>query len=217
MIHLIFVLIGSFSTFAEEKSTSVFSADEAAASVATPAPVPAAPKLRMNFSSYYYSFQGERAAITNEYEFGKITSRLDFLNFNYALPANWSVNLLVQHYDSYIETRFPKVEVPVWKQSNDRINGIADTYLTVIAPIQLSYPLMITADVGVSMPTGAIDVKAVNLPGLENINLAYNAQLGSGTLDGLAGATVLYLQPNYQIGSRFFANIRTGRDRKSVV
>ncbi|MCB9072988.1 MAG: hypothetical protein H6623_05140 [Bdellovibrionaceae bacterium] len=170
------------------------------------------PKLRATFSSYYYSFEGRRAAITNLYEFGKITSRLDFFNMNYALPNNWSLNLLLQHYDSYIETRFPFIkDDPTLDHSNDRIEGLSDSYLTVVAPITMSFPIMVTADFGVSIPTGSIAVKS-HLPKFETVNLAYNAQLGSGTYDALAGFTVLYIKTQYQLGSRFLANIRTGRN-----
>lgn len=214
---LIFSFCAFLQSWANDTSTDLslankpsLSSSESAGSTATA--VPAQPHWRLNFSSYYYAFQGERGAVTNLYDFDKITSRMDFFNLNYVLPQNWSLNILLQHFDSYIETKFPAVENPLWKQSNDTIRGFSDTYITLIAPIKMGYPIVVTADVGVSIPTGAIDFKAVNLPGLESINLAYNAQLGSGTVDGLAGLTFLYLQPQYQAGSRLFANFRTGRN-----
>jgi hypothetical protein len=207
LLAVLLFLLPAQCLYAEQQKST------ASASVSTPIaqPVVAPPKWRANFSSYYYSFEGKRAAVTNEYDFGKITSRLDFFNLNYSLPKNWSANLLFQHYDSYIETKFPNQTLPEYKQSNDRINGLADTYLTLIAPIKMSFPLILTGDFGVSLPTGSIAFKA-HLPGLEAFNLAYNAQLGSGTYDALAGLTALYLQPKYQLGSRLFANIRTGRN-----
>ncbi len=174
--------------------------------------VPTLPTWKLNYSQYFYSFQGDRASVSNDYDFDKITSRMQFLNVNYALPKNWSVNVLVQHYDNYIETIFPKFQNTAFARSDDRITGISDTYITVIAPVSLGYPWVVTADFGVSLPTGDIGYKA-HLPGLENINLAYNAQLGSGTVDGLLGGTLLYLQPNYMIGGRAFANIRTGQNK----
>lgn len=177
--------------------------------------VPAQPQWRLNYAQYFYSFQGERGAINNSYDFDKITSRMEFFNINYALPKNWSFNVLLQHYDNYIETLFPNYAKinPALGRSNDRIKGFSDTYVTLVAPVSLGYPWVVTADFGASFPTGRIDYKAVNLPGFENYNLAYNAQLGSGTTDGLLGATVLYLQPNYVFGTRAFANIRTGMSK----
>lgn len=177
--------------------------------------VPAPPTWKLNYSQYFYSFQGERPAITNEYDFDKITSRMEFFNINYALPQNWSVNVLFQHFDNYIETLFPEAGKlnPLFARSDDRIKGLSDTYITVVAPVSLGYPWVVTADFGVSLPTGNLDYKAVNLPGLEAINLAYNAQLGSGTVDGLLGGALLYLQPNYIWGARAFANIRTGTNK----
>lgn len=215
MISVIFYIILSCSlVFSADDATSKINNESAAveATGTVASAVPVLPKWRLNFSSYYYAFQGERAAVTNLYDFDKITSRMDFFNINYSLPKNWSLNILLQHFDNYIETKFPTVTNPLWKQSNDTIRGISDTYVTVVAPLKMSYPLFVTADVGLSLPTGRIDYKAVNLPGLESINLAYNAQLGSGTVDGLAGLTVLYLQPQYQWGSRLFTNWRTGRN-----
>lgn len=206
MITLLFSILIAFGASGEEQISSE------AAAISTPAPPIKMPRWRLNFSSYYYAFKGERAAVTNLYDFGDINTRMDFLNINYALPKNWSVNVLFQHFDSYIESKFPSTPWP-WAQSNDRIRGMGDTYLTAMAPIKIGYPIMITADFGLSLPTGGIDYKAVNLPGLESFHMAYNAQLGSGTVDGLAGATILYLQPKYQIGSRVFANIRTGTNK----
>lgn len=206
MMCLFIALLLSISTFAQEEQPEK-------TSVNTTAPVLQAPKWRLNYFSYYYAFQGERAAVTNLYDFDKITARLDFLNVNFALPKNWSLNVLFQHQDNYIETRFPRETNPLWKASNDRINGLADTYVTVLAPVVTAYPVFVTADFGVSLPTGAIDYKAVNLPGLEIYNLAYNAQLGSGTTDGLLGLTAIYMGADYQVGSRFFSNIRAGRNK----
>jgi hypothetical protein len=202
IIALLSMLV-SFTALAQEESSTE------AAAISTPAPAIEAPKWRLNFSTYYFAFEGERGAVTNLYDFGDINTRMDFLNINYALPKNWSFNVLFQHFDSYIESKFPSTAWP-WAESNDRITGFGDTYFTTIAPLKIGYPVVITADFGLSVPTGAIDYNAVNLPGLESFHLAYNAQLGSGTVDGLAGATILYLQPNYQFGSRVFANIRTG-------
>lgn len=206
MILILFSVVLSFTASAQDidkENPSVQTAEVV---------VPAAPKWRLNYSQYFYSFQGERGAITNDYDFDKITSRMEFFNINYALPNNWSLNVLLQHYDNYIETLFPNYAKinPNLGRSNDRIKGFSDTYVTLIAPVSLGYPWVVTTDFGVSFPTGGIDYKAVNLPGFESYNLAYNAQLGSGTTDGLLGTTVLYLQPNYVIGARAFANIRTG-------
>lgn len=211
MISVVLSLFVSLSAFATEASSeaSTITPDVA---VVTPAPAIAPPKWRLSFSSYYYAFKGERGAVSNLYDFGDINTRMDFFNINYALPKNWSLNILAQHFDSYIESKFPSSPWP-WAESNDRIKGLGDTYFTLIAPVRIGYPFVITADVGFSLPTGGIDYKAVNLPGLESFHMAYNAQLGSGTVDALAGVTVLYLQPQYQIGSRLFSNIRTGTNK----
>ncbi len=107
------------------------------------------------------------------------------------------------HLNNYVETELGG------KLYKDRTKGFGDTAIAAIHPIALSANLITIYDIGVSLPTGSINMKNQNAP---QRNYAYNMQLGSGTYDALLGATALYIQPVYQIGGRGSATLRTGEN-----
>lgn len=174
--------------------------------------VPATPNWKVNLMSYYYDIKGKKAADSNEYDFDKLNTRIDLLSVSYTLSPAWTFNVLAQHYEFYTETIFPKFSnVPDYARSYDRTEGAGDTYLTLITPITYQNSWLVIGDFGVSVPTGTINNKS-NLPGLQDYNLAYNAQHGSGTYDAIGGLTALYMQPKYLFGSRAFADVRAGKN-----
>lgn len=173
--------------------------------------IPTIPKWKISMMSYYYDIKGKKAADNQTYDFDKINSRLDLMNVNYALNSTWSLNLLLQHYEFYTESIFPLAAGTMYERSYDRTMGAGDTFITLMAPITFQNSWLVLGDFGVSVPTGTINNKS-NLPGLQDINLAYNAQHGSGTYDLIGGITALNMQPSYTFGSRVFADIRTGKN-----
>ena len=196
-------LLLTLATWADDSAKSVSSATVVSA--------PAAPNWKISLMSYYYDIQGKKAADSNEYDFNNLNSRLDLLNVSYSLSPAWTLNVLAQHYEFYTETVFPKAAGTIYAESFDRTTGAGDTFITLITPVLFQGSFLVLADFGVSVPTGTINNKSY-LPGLQDYNLAYNAQHGSGTYDILAGMTGLYMQPKYQVGTRAFADIRTGKN-----
>lgn len=192
---------------------SVFSLSSWAQSSEQPAQAAVTqPKLATTLSSYYYDLKGKKGDDRGFYDFNKLNARIDLLSVGYGTAGSWTVNLLVQHYELYTETLFPKAIAP-WDYSEDRTVGMGDTYLTVLAPVYFLQSWMIIPDFGVSIPTGSINYKS-HLPGLQTANLAYNAQHGSGTYDAILGVTALFSQPEKSLifGNRLGATIRTGKN-----
>lgn len=167
------------------------------------------PRITAQLTSYYLSFQGERAADSQLYDFGRISTRMELLNLGYLWTPKLSTQLTVQHFDSTFESLFPRASRPEWKSSKDRLVGLGDTNLTANYTLSAGLQSVVTGTLGVSLPTGSIDNKNT-LRGLESFNMAYNAQLGSGTYDALLGVTGLYFKPRYVLGTRAMATVRTG-------
>lgn len=204
LFGLTFIL--TLATWADESKDASAQSTAKAAQVA-----PAAPKFKVSLMSYYYDIQGKKAADSQAYDFDKLNSRIDLMNLTYTISPDWTFSVLAQHYEFYTETIFPKFKNTVFEKSNDRTEGLGDTYLTLITPITFKNSWLVIGDFGVSLPTGTIRNKSI-LPGLQDYDLAYNAQHGSGTYDALAGLTVMYMQPAFQFGSRLFADFRTGKN-----
>jgi hypothetical protein len=199
-------LLLTIATWAETTDTTSDKTNQSVAVVP-----PAAPDWKVSAMSYYYDIKGKKAADSNDYDFGKLNSRIDLLNITYTVSPNWTLSLLAQHYEFYTETLFPNSASPVYQKSFDRTEGAGDTFLTAITPITYQNSWLVLGDFGLSIPTGTIGNKS-NLPGLQDFNLAYNAQHGSGTYDIIGGITAMDMQPSYLFGSRLFADIRTGKN-----
>ncbi|MFZ3228623.1 MAG: hypothetical protein WA160_00335 [Pseudobdellovibrio sp.] len=202
-----FMFILSIATWADESATmpiqkSTINATEAA---------PAVQNWKAGLMSYYYDLKGKKAADNQEYDFNNLSTRIDLLNLSYTVSPKWTLSLLLQHYEFYTESVFPKLQNTPYANSFDRTEGAGDSFLTAVTPIMFQNSWLLIGDFGLSIPTGTINNKS-NLPGLQEINLAYNAQHSSGTYDILGGITALYMQPATQFGTRLSANIRTGRN-----
>ena len=209
-INFLFVLAAtlfvSLTTLAETTEKEASTTLNAVATTSA-----AAAKWKVGLMSYYYDIKGKKAADNLEYDFDQITTRLDLMNLSYTLSPTWTLSVLLQHYELYAQTIFPKLAGTVYAESFDRSVGAGDTYLTLTTPIAMQNSWMFLADFGVSLPTGTINNKSY-LPGFETINLAYNAQHGSGTVDFLGGVTALSYQPKYNVGSRFSTALHTGEN-----
>lgn len=173
-------------------------------------------KLTASLSTSYYELHGHKADDRKYYDFDNMNARIDLLNLNYGKPGGWSLNLLLQHYEFYTETIFPRAALPEWYRSNDRTIGAGDTYVTLVAPSHFVDGWVLTPTFGVSIPTGGINYKS-HLPGLEQSNLAYNAQHGSGTYDILLGGSALLFKDNGAVifGNNLLLDFRTGRNTNS--
>lgn len=189
IIYILITLILSQSAIAENTLTT-------AAAAATP-------KWKTSFNSYYYQFDGTRESNRADYTFGDTNLKMQLMGLQYQLDNGWSLIATAQYYENTVDTRF----LGTWY--HDTSKGIADTFFTAVKPYMLTSSLMLMPDIGFSVPTGSIKIKNAN-DATRTLNYAYNMQMGSGTYDGIIGATAIYLQPDYQIGSRLGTIIRTG-------
>jgi hypothetical protein len=169
---------------------------------------PLSTKWSLQWSSFFLNYRGERPATSLLYDFGQISTFMNLLSINYQLNPRWSAQLLLQHFDTSFEAFFP-LAPPQWQKSKNRLLGVGDTSINANYLVQATATTLWTAHLGLSMPTGSIDMKNT-LPGLTQINLGYNAQLGSGTNDLMVGGSGIFLQPSYSIGSRFLTTVHTG-------
>ena len=165
--------------------------------------VAAQPKWKTTFSSYYYNFDGSRASNRADYSFGATTLNIQLMGLQYQFENGWTAMLMVPYMQNWVSTKF----FGTWY--HDTTSGVGDTVLAVVKPIMTKGSFMLITDLGLSVPTGSIDEKNVNDP-TRKTHYAYNMQMGSGTFDGVFGATALYLQPSYQLGSHLGTTLRTG-------
>jgi hypothetical protein len=200
------LLFGSFA-FAVENNT------DGALVVKPAAQLPViAPKLTVTASTSFYELHGHKSDDRKNYDFDRMSAQINLLNINFGIQGGWSANLLLQNYEFYTESIFPSAPLPQWQRSNDKTTGAGDTYLTFIAPMQFVGSWMLIPDFGVSIPTGHINYKS-KLQFLEQSNLAYNAQHGSGTYDVLLGATAIkMISSGFIFGNHVLADIRTGKN-----
>lgn len=193
MKHFIaLILLVSFgSAFAEEINST---------KVASPAQEIAAPKKwQATLSTYFYDFQGTKAAKDDLYSFSDSNLSLQLLTVSYQLSPKWTLMAIGQQLDNYVETNLGG------STYHDRTKGLGDLILSAVTPITMSGSLMVLGDIGVSLPTGSINNQTAG-----GGHYAYNMQNGSGTYDALAGLTVLDVQPQYQLGSHLAGAFRTG-------
>lgn len=166
------------------------------------APVAGA-KWKASASSYYYSFEGTKAAHDNLYSFGATTMAMQMLTLQYQINPSWTVMVLGTHTQQYVETNMFGMTF------RDKTVGFGDVLVDVIHPLYLGSSFMLFGDIGVSVPTGSISKKNASNPAL---NYAYNMQLGSGTVDAQAGLTGMHLNSIFQTGAHFSTYQRTGKN-----
>lgn len=166
------------------------------------------PKWKARMDSYFYDFQGERPHENDLYEFGDTTLKMQMMSLTYQISSQWTLMMLAQHYENFVVTKIGGVSY------KDSSRGLADTIFSGIHTRVLSPSLFVMTDVGVSLPTGSIDEKNPLDPTGET-RYPYNMQLGSGTVDALAGVTTLLMQPSFQVGGRLSSILRTSGYNKN--
>lgn len=176
-------------------------AEEVNTSATTPSAQEAqAPKKwKANLATYYYDFQGAKAANQDLYSFSDSKLSMQLLTISYEASPNWTLMMIGQQFDNYVETNL------AGNTYKDRTKGAGDLILSGVTPLYFGGAMMVFGDVGVSLPTGSINNKTSN-----GGNFAYNMQNGSGTYDAITGVTVLDIQPQYQLGSHLTGIFRTG-------
>jgi hypothetical protein len=192
------LMLAFSGAFAQESSTATSTTTTPQAAV-----VPAKPKWKASIASYYYNFEGTKAAKENLYTFGDSILLMQLMTLQYEVSPNLTVMVLGQHLDNYVETKM------FGQTYRDRTIGMGDTLVSAISPLYLSSSLLVFGDAGVSIPTGSINFRNESNPAA---HYAYNMQAGSGTYDAVVGIMPMYIQPAYQLGTRLSATVRTGRN-----
>lgn len=190
---LILGLAVSAVSYANEVSTSTAQVEATVAAVK--------PKWSATYGAYLYNFEGYKAANDNLYTFGDSVLQMQLFTVTYQASPEWTLMILGQHLDNYTET---KMFGNIYK---DRTISMGDTLVSGITPIAMNSQVLLLGDVGISIPTGSINLKNESNP---KNNYAYNMQAGSGTYDVVAGLTTVSLNPNIPWGSHLTAMLRTG-------
>jgi len=164
-------------------------------------PVNRPTRFKAGIDSYFYDFEGTRAANGDLYDFGNSTMYMQLLTLQYQISPKLTLMVIGQYLDTYIETNM------FGNLYKDRTKGFGDTILSGITPLVMNGKFMLFADIGVSLPTGSIDERNKDNKAM---NYAYNMQLGSGTFDGVIGLTPLYFGGAYNLGARLSSFLRTG-------
>ena len=101
--------------------------------------------------------------------------------------------------------------------SMDRYNmtssGLGDLKLFALYSILKSEDHQLLANIGMSVPTGSISRKGKSTDLMySGQRLAYNMQLGTGTVDFMPGMNYLYQNGKITIGSQISGSLRTGNN-----
>ena len=203
----LFAFINCGAALAADSSLSVKGESSVAAETAAPAPK----RWKASASSYYYAFEGTRAAHDDLYNFGKASLAMQMVSVSWDVAPGWTILGLGEYMDNYVETNMPIPGVGnvLFK---DRTLGWGDTLLDVVHPLYLGSSFLVFGDAGVSLPTGSISKKNPSSP--IGGNYAYNMQLGSGTYDLELGALGLYLHKYFQAGTHLSTYQRLGPENQ---
>jgi hypothetical protein len=166
----------------------------------TSATLPAPPQWKATVSSSYFNLQGSKAANNDLYSFGDYTVAAQDMKLQYTIAPGWTVSVLAQYLTDSVVVNVGAASLPF------KTTGLGDTWLQVAHPILIQGPFLISADAGVSLPTGSINEENPYGP----MHDAYFIQLGSGTFDGLFGLTSMYRNSFFNVGDRLFTQVRTG-------
>jgi len=90
-------------------------------------------------------------------------------------------------------------------------SGFGDLAIGSLIQIINKKKQSVHANIGLSLPTGNIDQRG-NTPTMENIQLAYPMQLGSGTFDVVSGVTYLGQQDKISWGAQCLYTYRIGEN-----
>lgn len=165
------------------------------------------PKFYLAYSYYHYDLDGRTAANTKIYTFGKSTVDFHMVTATWLYNPKWKFLTFVPYTKTMVETIYePKVAD---LKTRDYSGGLGDVRLMAVTAFTEN-PLHTTlADVGVTLPTGSIDQYFTSAP---NQRAAYNMQLGSGTVDLVAGVTVTNKLDDFISALRGQVTVRGGRN-----
>jgi hypothetical protein len=194
------------AALAADSGSSIKGSSESGVASVEAEPAPAR-HLKVTATSYYYNMQGTTGARGDVYSFGATTVAMQLLTMSYDLGNGFTAAAIGEYIENYVETYMPipKVGTFLFK---DRTHGWGDTLLDVSHPIFMSSSVMLFGDLGVSLPTGSIEIKNPSSP--VHGNYPYNMQMGSGTFDAEAGFVGLYLHPVFQLGTHLSTFQRIG-------
>jgi hypothetical protein len=162
-----------------------------------------APKFSASYDSLYYEFYGRHPADGNIYAFDGVSFSAQTLQLNYLYSPTLQFSVVGRQIRNYAETRF--LTLPV---SKDHAQGMGDTKVKATKTFLYGFDPIIV-DLGVSIPTGAIDIKNSLDPSL---NFPYNMQLGTGTYDLEPMLMYIRTRGKHQLGMMGMAILRTGRN-----
>jgi hypothetical protein len=154
-------------------------------------------------STNYYSFQGVRPAQDDLYSFGDASLNMQLFGLQYQATPAWTLLVLANYQEHFVETNMFGMTF------RDKTKGLGDVLLDAIYPLKASSSFLLLGDIGVFLPTGAIDRKNASNPAL---NYAYNMQPGSGTVDPQVGLTAIGMHEAVNAGLHGSATVRTGRN-----
>jgi len=200
LVGFLFIVCGFAPALADESSAEFGGSSVATEESATPQ---AGAKWKASATSYYYSFEGTKAAQGNLYSFGATTMAMQLLTLQYQINPSWTVLVMGNHTQQYVETNMFGMTF------RDKTVGFGDVLVDVVHPLYLGSSFLLFGDIGVSLPTGSISKKNASNPAL---NYAYNMQLGSGTFDAQAGLTGMHLNSLFQTGAHLSTYQRTGKN-----
>jgi hypothetical protein len=162
----------------------------------------AAPTWKASVVSSFVDMHGTEPADNNAYSFGAVRFFTQVAQLDYALAPDWNLSLRTQ-YLNYEWLYYSKTGQPLGQHTD----GVGDSYAGASHAFISNSTLILSADAGVSLPSGSID--QLN-PYATNTRYSYRMQLGSGTFDGVFGLNSLFRQTYYNLGSRLCTSQRTG-------
>jgi len=94
-----------------------------------------------------------------------------------------------------------------------RVIGLGDVRLTALYALERRGREQFHLDLGISLPTGSTDVKDETATSLgQSVNLPYDMQLGSGTVDLHPGLTYFRLDEDTSYGAQATQSVRLGEN-----
>lgn len=199
---VVMVVIGGF-VFNSELARAVESDSQSVEKTAAVSAAAVPSKWNASFNSYLYDFEGKVEDKHSNYGFGDVKLKLQMFSLSYQLNSETTLLANLPYIENEVLTYFFKAPY------KDYTRGLSDLSLSANHFVGIYSGIMVMADLGLSLPTGGISEKNVNNPSL---NYVYNMQLGSGTLDPIAGITAMKLGQNYTLGSHVMGIFRTGQN-----
>jgi MFS transporter, putative metabolite:H+ symporter len=187
---LILILIPRLAT-AQDVETST--------STAAPTAALSSSNWKALVNSYYFNMDGTHPATNNLYSFGHVDVSLENFTAEYALNSQWKIT------GNFSDIQNSYELLAKGNTYIEQSSGIGDTLFEANYS-QSNLNSSFSVDAGVSFPTGNINVAN---PYVANAHYKYFMQLGSGTYDGVLGATEIYQGKMFSAGGRLSSIFRS--------